>query len=348
MEAQIKARQQAQALQDALQDLHTWEESIKAKDEALKRKKTGPVTPAHAATHTYDNYRDKWDAFDVDAALASSDDDHPAPPQPLLAPIHTRTLPRPEPATALDWKERGNTQFRNRQYAAALESYTRSIDMQPTCIAYANRAMARLKLNQYGEAEQDASAALELDASYIKAWQRRAAARSALGRALEAAGDLERAVLLAPDNRYAHCHRVMQGRRACVPRVLPCGAGLAVSAASSGALWLSTKLQWGPWKAAGPCHPPPPCTWRSLWSREQHLVQIHLHRYPLHQQQPLHQQPPSECQRQCPPRQWQWSKGPWAPTPPPRVHRVLLRGRGWSLKRNGGRSEATRLGRPRC
>lgn len=202
MQAQIKARQQAQQLQDALQDLHTWEKSINAKDEALKRHKAGvPVT--HAATHTYDHYRDKWDAFDVDAALASSDDDAPAqPPKPLLAPLHTRTLTPRLPTSALEWKDHGNTQFRNRRYAAAIESYTTSIDLEPTCVAYANRAMARLKLKKHADAERDASAALELDASYVKAWQRRAAARAALGRALEAAGDLERAVLLAPDNTY--------------------------------------------------------------------------------------------------------------------------------------------------
>ncbi len=249
MHAQIKARQQAQRVQDALQDLHAWEQSIQAKDEALRQRTcvqdaTTPAaahppatqahpTPPNAASHTFDHYREKWDKFDIDAAMASSDDEQPssnhhvtpptpAPPiptnensndnsAPLLRPIQSRALPKKQPSrprttvtptTALEWKDRGNEAFRTCRYKAAVDSYTHSLQLQPTCIAYANRAMAYLKLEQYVHVVEDATMALQFDDFYVKAWQRRAAAYTALGDHLHAAVDLERAVLLEPDNRY--------------------------------------------------------------------------------------------------------------------------------------------------
>ena len=66
--------------------------------------------------------------------------------------------------------------------------------MQPGCVAHANRAMAHLKLGHYSEAERDCTAALELDALYLKAWQRRATARQALQKLPEAVADYEAAL----------------------------------------------------------------------------------------------------------------------------------------------------------
>ena len=61
-------------------------------------------------------------------------------------------------------------------------------------MAYANRAMAYLKMGRYGDAERDCSAALKLDALYLKAWQRRATARRAQGKLPEAVADFEEAL----------------------------------------------------------------------------------------------------------------------------------------------------------
>ena len=69
----------------------------------------------------------------------------------------------------------------------------RSIEAEATCIAYANRAMAHLKADDAAAAEADCSAALQLDATYLKAWLRRASARKLLGRRLDAIDDLEQA-----------------------------------------------------------------------------------------------------------------------------------------------------------
>ena len=70
----------------------------------------------------------------------------------------------------------------------------RSIEAQPTCVAFANRAMAHLKAGNAAAAEEDCSAALQQDATYLKAWQRRSSARRALGRRLDAIDDLEQAL----------------------------------------------------------------------------------------------------------------------------------------------------------
>lgn len=49
-------------------------------------------------------------------------------------------------------KDRGNAQFKQGKYAAAIECYTRGIDFDPSSsVLIANRAMARLKMKRYVE-----------------------------------------------------------------------------------------------------------------------------------------------------------------------------------------------------
>ena len=67
--------------------------------------------------------------------------------------------------------------------------------------------------------ESDATEALRLDPSYIKAWQRRATARTRLGRLMGAAEDFEQALRLEPASaalradRDAALHAVMDAER---------------------------------------------------------------------------------------------------------------------------------------
>ena len=135
-----------------------------------------------AAGHTYDYFRDKWDKFDVDAALAEAD----APPAEGggagsesaadEAAAGTSEEPDMHPAVAAarrgkgegkgadpaavareaeEHKTRGNDLFNRGDFGAALASYTSSLGLRPTCVAYANRAMARLKLGDAAAAESD-------------------------------------------------------------------------------------------------------------------------------------------------------------------------------------------------
>ncbi|GBG61056.1 hypothetical protein CBR_g18648 [Chara braunii] len=98
-------------------------------------------------------------------------------------------------------KDRGNDLFRQGRFGDAIDCYSRSIALRPTCIAYANRAMALLKLKRFKEAEEDCTEALELDDMYVKAYARRGSARKELKKYGEAAEDLEYALQLEPENK---------------------------------------------------------------------------------------------------------------------------------------------------
>ncbi len=56
---------------------------------------------------------------------------------------------------------------------------------------YANRSITHLKLESVGYALTDASKAIELDKTYVKAYYRRAAAYMALGKFKQALKDFE-------------------------------------------------------------------------------------------------------------------------------------------------------------
>lgn len=74
-----------------------------------------------------------------------------------------------EPQTAEAWKARGNDLFKAGQFASAKECYAHCAAMEPSnAVAYANKAMAELKLQEWAEAEADCTKALELDPSYVK------------------------------------------------------------------------------------------------------------------------------------------------------------------------------------
>ncbi len=90
-----------------------------------------------------------------------------------LPPIRQGPQAPARTADAESWKEQGNEHFKAGEFSKAVAAYSQSLQLQPTCVAYANRAMAQLKLRQYEQADADCTAAIALDASYLKAWQRR-------------------------------------------------------------------------------------------------------------------------------------------------------------------------------
>ena len=56
-----------------------------------------------------------------------------------------------------------------KHFPAALEGYTRAIELNPTSAVYhANRSAAHLRLEAYGSALSDATRAIELDPKYVK------------------------------------------------------------------------------------------------------------------------------------------------------------------------------------
>ncbi|RQM12818.1 hypothetical protein B5M09_011065 [Aphanomyces astaci] len=178
-----------------------------------------PSKPTKAPSqHVYDKGYKKWDSFDVDAALKEVDTPSVTPDQdeedPEEAPAARPTLTRPKkvltaapkkpsppspvnvPRDLLE-KEDGNMHFKQGEFAAAVNCYSRSLSYNPrNPIVLSNRAMAHLKLQQFGKAEADCTAALAVDGGHVKSLVRRASARNALGKHHAAFADLESALKL--------------------------------------------------------------------------------------------------------------------------------------------------------
>ena len=77
------------------------------------------------------------------------------------------------PQTAEGWKDAGNAAFKQGRHGEAIECYGHSLALAPSCLAYANRAMALLKLGRHAQVMEDCSQAIGLDPEYTKAYQRR-------------------------------------------------------------------------------------------------------------------------------------------------------------------------------
>ena len=217
-----------------------------------------------AAAHTYDRSKEKWEKFDVDAALqevdapavplqpaSASATPRPAPPapeEPMGDPsqrVANAPLLSEDPAVASEQaKAAGNEAFKAADFGLAVTHYTTSLSAKPTAVVYANRAMARLKLRQHAEAEADCSQAIALDGQYMKAFQRRAAARRALGRLLPAVEDAEAALRLEPGSK------VLRDERASLVREYQEAAKINPTA-------LPVALHIRPLPAAAPSAPPP-------------------------------------------------------------------------------------------
>lgn len=108
------------------------------------------------------------------------------------------------------FKAEGNERFKAGAFEAAAASYGEALRAAGTrgsrrwrAIVFSNRAMARLKLGAYAEAEEDCVEAIKLDPKNVKAYLRRGAARAVSGNYLEALEDFESALRLEPRNRDA-------------------------------------------------------------------------------------------------------------------------------------------------
>ncbi|CAM9595111.1 unnamed protein product, partial [Hapterophycus canaliculatus] len=99
-------------------------------------------------------------------------------------------------------RERGNAKFGRGDFEGAVKSYTRCVAMNgKSSLAFSNRAMAYLKLKEFGKAEADTDAALRVDPRHVKSLQRRAVARNALGKHRAALGDLQTAAEIDPSSK---------------------------------------------------------------------------------------------------------------------------------------------------
>ncbi|XP_036922584.1 protein unc-45 homolog B [Sturnira hondurensis] len=108
-------------------------------------------------------------------------------------------------AEAVQLKEEGNRHFQLQDYKAATKSYSQALkltkDKALKATLYRNRAACGLKTESYAQAASDASRAIDIDSSDIKALYRRCQALEHLGKLDQAFKDVQRCATLQPQNQ---------------------------------------------------------------------------------------------------------------------------------------------------
>ncbi|KAG9042909.1 TOM (translocase of outer membrane) complex component [Tulasnella sp. UAMH 9824] len=124
-----------------------------------------------------------------------------APESPDLSPAEIAAMSRSERAAlAAQYKSKGNAAYQKRDFARAIDLYSKAIAVAavPEAVFYSNRAACYLNLQppEYENVVRDCDEALKLDPIYIKALNRRAGALEALGRNEEALRDYTATTIL--------------------------------------------------------------------------------------------------------------------------------------------------------
>ena len=103
--------------------------------------------------------------------------------------------------TAVSWKEKGNKFVQERQYAEALNCYSKAIELDANDpILYSNRSAMYYNLNYFDNAIIDAEMAITLRPTYAKAYLRKGNALEGLKRYKEALDSYEAGLKQDPDN----------------------------------------------------------------------------------------------------------------------------------------------------
>lgn len=122
------------------------------------------------------------------------------------------------PAKAEQYKTEANTAFNKGHYDQAIDLYSKAIDaFAQSAIYYANRSFAYLRTECFGYALADATKAIDIDPSYVKAYYRRASANMALGKFKLALTDFEQVHKRRPTDadakaKFTECKKIVQQR----------------------------------------------------------------------------------------------------------------------------------------
>ncbi|XP_076637274.1 RNA polymerase II-associated protein spaghetti [Colletes latitarsis] len=221
MQKQVKDN--AEDLHKEFLDMKNWEEQMKSKDEELRNQRSEqtslpPIRSKNKSktklTPTKQNGSDikpkriksydysAWDKFDIDKACIEVDKTEQSDSS------EDEVMSKEELEKAhkvgTKYKNQGNIFVQQQKWTEAIKSYNQAIKAFPyDAIFYANRALCQLKLDNCCSAESDCSAAIQLDATYVKAYHRRATARINLKQYKEAKQDLENVLKLEPSNKEA-------------------------------------------------------------------------------------------------------------------------------------------------
>jgi len=237
---QQAVRQNAGEVQDYLRDLDNWTKQMEKKDEQLKQakkkalseetSKSREASPPKRSKKTEISKEKSdpekhpnvikmdtgpvkikgsdyaaWDKFDVEAACEEVEKDIE---EEVDEEEDEEVDDERKRVEAVAEKERGNAAFKAGKWDQAIERYTRGMQLDPSnCVLPANRAMALLKKSQYGAAEADCTLALSIDPTYVKALQRRASARTGLGKLSQAVTDYDEVLRLESGNKAAQAER---------------------------------------------------------------------------------------------------------------------------------------------
>ncbi|XP_045529820.1 serine/threonine-protein phosphatase 5-like [Pieris brassicae] len=113
------------------------------------------------------------------------------------------------------YKNEANECFKKQHYNNAIELYSKAIEKNPkNAIYYGNRSISNLKLENFGYALSDATKAICLDKTYIKAYYRRAAANMSLGKYKQALMDFQYVTKVRPNDKdaklkYNECNKIV-------------------------------------------------------------------------------------------------------------------------------------------
>ncbi|XP_022895761.1 RNA polymerase II-associated protein 3 isoform X2 [Olea europaea var. sylvestris] len=206
------ARDQFQDFEGLLNNLQDWELSFKDKDKRLKSQFVGKDKldlPAQrhsmnsASQHSNGTGVNEKPPMGKTTALDNLGSGRQYDYMKDYDAIHRLSdgLMEEEAVDANSEKELGNEFFKQKKFNEAIDCYSRSIAFSPTAVAYANRAMAYIKIKRFQEAENDCTEALNLDDRYIKAYSRRSTARKELGKLKESIDDTSFALRLDPHNQ---------------------------------------------------------------------------------------------------------------------------------------------------
>lgn len=123
---------------------------------------------------------------------------------PPLGEIDVNTDQEAAEAESLRLKGEGNKELVLGHFLKAIEFYSEALKHTPTnAIVLSNRAQAYLKVENYGLAQADATAAIESDPMYAKGFYRRASAYYALNKFKLARKDFKSVCKLKPKDRDA-------------------------------------------------------------------------------------------------------------------------------------------------
>ncbi|XP_026692057.2 RNA polymerase II-associated protein 3 [Ciona intestinalis] len=223
LKLQMNVRENASEVNDFLRDLDSWETDIKKKDKvynqmkpqnqekvlqpirrgvAAQKKETKKLQekePTKKAKRLRSGDYRSWDKLDVDAMLEDIDNEEKEEEKEIEVESEKKKL-----EFSIKAKEEGNKYFKAGKYEDAVNSYTKSMEYDPTNAVFpANRAMAYLKLQKFIETEADCTLSLSLDPAYTKAYLRRGSARVAMGKVGSAVKDFNDALKLEPNNNQA-------------------------------------------------------------------------------------------------------------------------------------------------